>query len=208
MGVWEVGKAGVSCATDPRGCDENVEGFLAYASQNPGEVASQMWNAVKDPIVQDWQSGNQGEAIGRGVAGIAEVFVGTKGLSKIRYASKLDNAAPNTSTSTALVPYRYPPNRGFLGEPVTETLRPGTRIDRFGGERGTFASPEGTPFAERALRPDASSAPYGVYELRQPLDVQAGTTAPWFGSGGGGIQYELPTSVGDLIEAGILKRVN
>jgi RHS repeat-associated protein len=100
----------------------------------------------------------------------------------------------------------WPPNRGFLHPPTPVTLRPGTRIDRFGHEGGTFASPQGTPFALRGLPPRSASKPYRVYEAVKPLDVNAGTAAPAFG-GGLGPQYELPQSIEALIQSGHLRRV-
>jgi hypothetical protein len=84
-------------------------------------------------------------------------------------------------------------------------LATGTRIDRFGGEGGTFVSPEGTPEAMRALPPGATARPYNVYEVVTPFEVQAGTVAPAFGQLGLGLQYELPDSVANLIEGGFLK---
>ena len=79
-------------------------------------------------------------------------------------------------------------------------------IDRYGFDTGTFASPAGTPFQIRALPPAQASSPYSVFEIVQPLEVQAGITAPWFG-GGGGLQYELPTSITSLLESGAIRRL-
>ena len=101
----------------------------------------------------------------------------------------------------------YPPNRGFKDGPSTQTLEPGTRIDRYGSEKGTFVSPEGTPVPERALPPGATDRSYNVYEVDQRVDVQAGEAAPWFGQPGGGQQYELPESVETLKDWGVLKDV-
>lgn len=114
--------------------------------------------------------------------------------------------APRTPTTRALAS-PWPHNRGFLGNPKQATLKPGTMIDRYGFEGGTFASPKGTPYANRALHPSSASKPYNVYEVVKPLDVNTGRAAPWFGEPGLGIQHELPSSVGTLIEQGILKRV-
>jgi hypothetical protein len=47
--------------------------------------------------------------------------------------------------------------------------------------------------------------PHNVYEVVNPIEVQAGTVAPWFGQLGLAIQYELPDSVANLIENGFLK---
>lgn len=48
----------------------------------------------------------------------------------------------------------WPPNRGLLGEPDSMTVLPGTIIDRFGYEGGTFVSPYGVPYEMRALAPE------------------------------------------------------
>jgi hypothetical protein len=101
----------------------------------------------------------------------------------------------------------WPPNRGFLGEPVDTTLEQGTRVDRYGGPGGTFTSPEGTSFEARSLRSTAINSPYNVYEVVQPVTVQGGIAAPAFGYAGGGIQYEFPSPIQELIEQGILKGV-
>ena len=53
----------------------------------------------------------------------------------------------------------------------------------------------------------------GIYLKRywgsfSPFEVQAGQTAPWFGMPGGGVQYQLPSTVNQLINDGYLLRVN
>lgn len=102
----------------------------------------------------------------------------------------------------------WPPNRGFDGPPRNETLQPGTRIDRYGSESGRYTSPEGTPFDQRALPPNyQNTQPYSSYEVVRPLPAEAGPAAPWFGQPGGGTQYLLPDSVGNLIDQGYLRRV-
>jgi hypothetical protein len=114
--------------------------------------------------------------------------------------------AAATTAGKELTTY-YPPNRGFLGHPSKQTLEAGTRIDRYGREGGTFVSPEGSPLEMRALPPGAGDRPYNVYEVVNPVKVDAGTVAPWFGQLGLGTQYELPASVAELIEQGVLKAV-
>ncbi len=101
----------------------------------------------------------------------------------------------------------WPPNRGFAGTPVTETLKPGTMIDRYGYPTGTFASPAGTPAQMRSLAPGVAERPLNTYRVVKPLNVQSGRVAPWFGQPGGGTQYELPESVESLIRSGHLERV-
>jgi hypothetical protein len=102
----------------------------------------------------------------------------------------------------------YPPNNGFLGSSGSATLVPGTTIDRFGSDFGRFAAPEGTPFIQRSLPSSSASAPYSVFQVAKPFEVQAGQAAPWFGMPGLGVQYQLPSTVNELINGGFLLRVN
>jgi RHS repeat-associated protein len=109
---------------------------------------------------------------------------------------------------TALVRSEWPANRGFLGGPFKETLQPGKLIDRYGAEEGTFASPAGTPFKERGLPAYyEQTKPLSAYRVSAPIEVNAGATAPAFGMPGLGIQYELPGTVAELVQQGLLERV-
>ncbi|ANX10949.1 hypothetical protein ABE41_002840 [Fictibacillus arsenicus] len=101
----------------------------------------------------------------------------------------------------------WPPNRGVLGNTETTTLRPGTIIDRFGYEGGSFVSPYGVPYEMRALAPETYKKPYTVYVIAKPVEAQSGKILPWFDETGLGIQYEFNESVENLINKGILKRV-
>lgn len=104
--------------------------------------------------------------------------------------------------------FAWPPNRGFIsGYPRRATLLPGAVVDRYGRETGTFVSPFGVPFPERALPPSAATAPYGRYEVVKPFEVDAGPAEPWFGQPGLGLQYELPDTVENLINDGFLRRL-
>jgi hypothetical protein len=67
--------------------------------------------------------------------------------------------------------------------------------------------PPNRGFEARSLRSTSINSPYNVYEVVNPLTVQGGITAPAFGYGGGGIQYEFGSSFQDLIERGMIKRV-
>lgn len=67
----------------------------------------------------------------------------------------------------------WPPNRGLLGEHDSITVRPGTIIDRFGYEGGTFVSPYGVPYEMRALAPETFLKPYNVFVITKPIKVQA-----------------------------------
>ena len=101
----------------------------------------------------------------------------------------------------------WPKDDGFAGYPDFITLSPGTIIDRYGSDYGTFTSPVGIPYDNRALAPDTILKPYSIFEVVEPIDVQSGEIAPWFDQPGGGTQYILPDSVNDLINAGKLRRM-
>lgn len=101
----------------------------------------------------------------------------------------------------------WPPNKGFEGKPSIKVLDEGTKIDRYGYEGGTFVSPLGVPYSNRALAPGTYNKPYTVYEVIKPVKVKAGEIAPWFNEPGGGIQYELYVSVEKLIKDGFIRRV-
>jgi len=101
----------------------------------------------------------------------------------------------------------WPPNDGFLRSPSRITLEPGILIDRYGSNYGSFVSPEGGSYRSRALKPGSDSELYKVFEVQQPIDVDAGTIKPWFGYEGMGEQYLLPDRVKNLIKSGVLKEV-
>ncbi|WP_234809595.1 TNT domain-containing protein [Mycolicibacterium tusciae] len=94
----------------------------------------------------------------------------------------------------------------------------GTVIDRFGYPSGAYLSPEGVPFAERALPPDSAFKPYYQYVVDDPSKLPPGwrieqsQAAPWFHQPGGGTQYRIIAPDGDeasvdaLVEWGFLRR--
>jgi hypothetical protein len=102
---------------------------------------------------------------------------------------------------------RWPANDGFEGVPEKVTLKPGTRIDRYGHEGGYFVSPEGTPVPQRSLAPESEVNPYHVYEVVKPIDAAGGKTAKWFDQPGGGKQYKLGKRIKELLAEGSIKEV-
>ncbi|WP_443751362.1 glycohydrolase toxin TNT-related protein [Asticcacaulis solisilvae] len=126
------------------------------------------------------------------------------------------NAAKSVAPPNEIV---WPPNRGFLGDPVPQTLDVGYRFDRYGGffdkttgefkDLGTFVAKEGTPYPARALPPGSDAKPFSTYEVLKPIpDVPTGPSAPWFNQPGLGIQHELPMPIQDLVEQGYIRRVD
>jgi len=80
-------------------------------------------------------------------------------------------------------------------------------IDRYGYPKGTFVSPEGTPFEMRALPAEYANMPYYKYEVVESVEVNSGRIAPWFGQPGFGTQYEFSNTIQNLLEQGILREV-
>ncbi|WP_419227300.1 glycohydrolase toxin TNT-related protein [Alteromonas sp. OM2203] len=109
--------------------------------------------------------------------------------------------------STQLQLY-WPTNMGFVGGSTNGTLRPGTRIDRYGTENGFFVSPAGTPFGQRALPQGFQNSPYTMYEVLRPIPVRSGFIAPAFGQPGLGTQHILPMRVKTLRELNYIRPIN
>ncbi len=102
----------------------------------------------------------------------------------------------------------WPINDGFSEYPSDFTLEVGSKIDRYGSDYGTFTSPLGIAYEQRALAPGTELKPYSVFEVLKPIDVKAGGIAPWFNQPGGGIQYIMPDIIDELIDTGYLRRIN
>jgi len=69
-------------------CAETVSNTVSYAVNDPKGFGLALWHGTTDPIVDDWNRGNYGEAIGRGVFAIAELALGTKGATKLGSLAK------------------------------------------------------------------------------------------------------------------------
>ena len=82
---------------------ENAFETAATIARNPGLLV----DAVVEPIVDDWNNGNYGEAIGRGLTEAVLVVVGTKGVDKVARGGRVADAASD----------------------VADAARAGTRID-------------------------------------------------------------------------------
>lgn len=144
------------------------------------------------------------------------------GLSPDKFLERYWDATANS--------WKYPPQDGFVldrtGQPVRwETeLRPGRRLDRFGGEGGGFLAPVGFPYGTRAIPPQnlntfdpAYRCNYHIYRVTKAFRVWEGPIASWFHQSGGGLQHKLDRTLvpGDgflnvawLISNGYLARAN
>lgn len=75
-------------------------------------------------------------------------------------------------------------NLGLAEDPFRSTLPVGTKLDRYGGRDGSFLSPKGTPFDQRALAPGLRAGGYYEYEVLKPLPVIQGKIASAFNEPG------------------------
>jgi hypothetical protein len=103
--------------------------------------------------------------------------------------------------------YRFPPNNGFKGLPVDQTLSPGTAVDRYGQPGGRFLAPAAAAYGGRALPYEQAKMDYYRYEVVKEFTVKAGDAVPWFDQPGGDIQYMTDKPVRQLLIEGYLKEV-
>ena len=104
----------------------------------------------------------------------------------------------------------YAPNNGRVEGTTVEnqTISKGTVIDRYGPKYGRYASPKGTGYDSRALPYEQNSWAYHKYVVVKDIPgVTTSEIAPAFGQLGGGIQFELPDRIVDLISNGFLREL-
>ncbi len=125
----------------------------------------------------------------------------------VKYKAVFDNPKYFNQKTGEIV---WPPNGGAVpGTTKNVTLKPGTLVDRYGDDFGTYTSPINTPYEQRALPPGTDSKPYSQFEVLKPIDaVEQGEIAAWFDLPGGGTQYCLPESIEYLINEGYIRRIN
>lgn len=106
----------------------------------------------------------------------------------------------------------WPANGGFAGLPKPKTLERGAVIDRYSeftglNDRGSFLSPSGTPYEQRALPYDPARMSHTRYEVVKEFEVDAGPAASAFDQIGGGTQYKTRKPVKDLVREGYLREI-
>ena len=85
----------------------------------------------------------------------------------------------------------------------TEVLEPGTLIDRYGSEYGSYFSPYQTPIDMRAL-PPSNNMQYNAYKVVKYINVKSSIIAPAYYKMGYGIQYHFPLDAKSLLEFKII----
>ena len=105
---------------------------------------------------------------------------------------------------------KFAPNGGYVeGSKVTgQNLETGTVIDRYGSPYGRYTSPDGTPYTQRSLPYVENPNAYHRYRVRKTIGgVTMGRIAPAFNQEGGGIQFELPSSILSLLQNNYLEEI-
>lgn len=102
----------------------------------------------------------------------------------------------------------WPPNDGCSSAPVSQSLRTGELIDRFGSESGKFFSPKGESYQSRAVPYVCTQMDYRVYRVVKPIEVKACKAAPWFGEPGGAMQVQTADPAYKLVADGEIKVVS
>lgn len=122
-------------------------------------------------------------------------------------ASKFLATYYNPNANNGKGGWNYPPDNGYAigpdGQPIEFhlTMLPGSDMDRYGSQYGSFLAPAGLSYAERSIPPQnldgnpAQSCNYHDYQVLKPFTVDAGPIAPWFAQPGGGLQYQLDAAL-------------
>ncbi|GJM33039.1 MAG: hypothetical protein DHS20C18_20400 [Saprospiraceae bacterium] len=198
------------------GKELDAEAGLYYYGARYYDATTSLWQSV-DPLATDYaqwspyaytfqnpvvyidQDGREGE--------LPSVL---KTVKRKRRPVRNQNSTATSATGAFTSTIVWPPNEGFTGTDTHWELIPaGTMLSRFGYEKGSYLSPKGTPYEERALAPGTLSLkPYFEYEVTEPIWTKKGTIAAWFDQKGGGIQLKLPKgeTVEQLIAENKLKR--
>jgi hypothetical protein len=173
----------------------------AYAMIKGGYEATTGFGMSPNNLGQDLSAGQ------RINSGVESVF-GAVGTVSIAFGgASLGNSLTGGAVATTEAGIIWPPNRGFLKSPNSGILQPGSIVNRFGGNSGIFVAPEGTSFGARSLPAEFAGKSLNAFEVVKPIDVEAGVSAPWFEGSGGGVQFELPQTVQELIDSGHLQPV-
>ncbi|PHU33908.1 hypothetical protein CSX01_12825 [Pseudobutyrivibrio ruminis] len=102
----------------------------------------------------------------------------------------------------------YPPNNGAVpGTEVNITLKQGKSLGRYGaiGPESNFVTETGADANKLSLPPTADPNVYQEFEVIKEIpDTTQAVIAKWGGSDGGGLQYELPKPILQLIREGYL----
>lgn len=129
-GIWEGAKGMVTGLVNVVLHPIDTLKGIGYAVTHPGEL----WDALKKPYVEDWQSGNYGRAIGRGVfevamfliPGVGEAKAGAKTAEIAELASQVSKASKLAEIANVADDIARVSKAGELAE-AASTLAAGAR---------------------------------------------------------------------------------
>lgn len=102
----------------------------------------------------------------------------------------------------------YPPNNGAVpGTEKTISLKPGDTVGRYGniGDKSNFVTQTGVDASKLSLPPNTDPSIYQEFVVVKEIpntvqaEIAAGGNSP-----GGGLQYELPMPIKQLIKEGYI----
>ena len=141
------------------------------------------------------------------LSGVSGVFSGSF-LGGITGALTYVKSGINNSWYNSDGSINYPPNNGAIkGTEKNINLKQWKTIGRYGniGDKSNFVTKTGTNPNRLALPPNTRPSIYQEFEVVKeiPNTIQE-KIAAWGGSPGGGIQYELPMPIKQLIREGYI----
>ncbi|KAK2616672.1 hypothetical protein QQS21_000495 [Conoideocrella luteorostrata] len=176
--------------------DENL-GLILHGSNATKETRPSPKNRILDCILRDYDP----------LAGMKPGALLSKYKNENKqwiypYANGFSNFTNGTSQSS-----------------ITD-IPPGTSLDRFGSENGSFLAILGTSYGSRALPPSSlnpypawpltgvdRSNTFHIYHVKEKFEATAGMIAPGFGQTGEGMQFMIEKSIRSLIDDKKLEEV-
>ncbi|MCQ1530214.1 TNT domain-containing protein, partial [Lutispora saccharofermentans] len=130
------------------------------------------------------------------------------GLGLDLYFTRGANKGAGNSWYKADGSMNYPPNNGAVpGTEIKVDLQPGQSLGRYGniGPKSNYVTAPGALPDSLSLPPNTSPSIYTELQVVKPIPgVTQSTVAPWGGSTGLGLQYELPMPIQELIKQGYI----
>ena len=159
---------------------------------------------IKRLFIRKTGAGPQVEIAGVGKVSLeeAEKLVG-KDVRWSRGGSGRNNSWYNEDGSIS-----YPPNNGAV--PGTEkiiSLKPGKILGRYGyiGDKSNFVTQTGADASKLSLPPNTDPSIYQEFiVIKEIPNIVQAEIAAWGNSLGGGMQYELPMPIKQLIKEGYI----
>ncbi|MFZ2486846.1 MAG: hypothetical protein WAZ19_01890 [Anaerolineae bacterium] len=121
-GLWNM-------VTDPVGTAKG----LWYGITHPGEL----WDAIKQPYVEAWESGHPWEAIGRGTMAVVTTVLGTKGADKVAKVLKGATVADDVARVATVAD-----DVARAGSVADDVARAGSIMDEAGRVAGIIGKSE------------------------------------------------------------------